>query len=143
MKYCVFDSGVIVTAMAERSSASRQLLRRVADQKMVPLLSTPLLCDYEAALKMPEQRLAHGLSLDEVDAFLAGFASAAEPVDVTFLWRPQMKDPYDELILEAAVNGSAEIIVTHAVPKFAPIAALFDIAVLRPADYITALAPLG
>jgi predicted nucleic acid-binding protein len=32
----------------------------------------------------------------------------AEPVPTHFLWRPQLRDPNDEVVLEAAVNGRAD-----------------------------------
>lgn len=56
----------------------------------------------------PEQRLATHMSEADVAGFLSAFASAAEPVEVHFLWRPQLADPADELVLEAAVNGQAQ-----------------------------------
>ena len=67
-----------------------------------------------------------------VAGFLAALASAAEPVDVHFMWRPLLPDPADELILEAAVNGGAAAIVTHNVRDFR--AAAQD---LRPAGHDT------
>lgn len=48
------------------------------------------------------------MSEGDVEGFLAAFASAAEAVEVTFRWRPQLSDPKDELVLEAAVNGEAD-----------------------------------
>ena len=55
----------------------------------------------------PAQRLATGMAKEDIVGFLAALASAAEPVDIHFMWRPQLADPADELVLEAAVNGRA------------------------------------
>lgn len=64
-------------------------------------------------LKRPEHRIVTGMSGEDVEAFLAAFASAAEGVDVHFRWRPQLRDPKDELVLEVAANGHADALVTH------------------------------
>ena len=84
------------------------------------------------------------------DVILSAFAAksgashrllrAVEAVDVTFLWRPQMKDPDDELVLEAAVNGNADAIITHDVRTFAAHGAIFGIKVTTPTDYLKELA---
>jgi predicted nucleic acid-binding protein len=68
-----------------------------------------------------------------VEGFLAALASAAEPVELNFLWRPQLSDPSDELMLEAAVNGQAQAIVTHNIRDFRPAAVAFGIKVITPA----------
>lgn len=136
MKYIVLSADVVAKAFSSKAGASNRLLREVAEGRLVPLLSSPLFLEYETTLKQAEQRLAHGLTLDDIDGALSAVARAAEPVDVTFLWRPQMKDPNDELVLEAAVSGSAEAIVTLNPDKFSAIATLFGIAVLTPQDYM-------
>ena len=56
------------------------------------------------------------------------------PVEIRFLWRPQLQDPGDEMVLEAAINGHAEAIVTHNRRDFVPAAGRFGIEVLSPAD---------
>lgn len=129
----VLDSSVIVAGLRSRLGASNRLLELVAEQRLVPLVTTALFLEYEEVLKRPEQRLATGLSEADVAGFLAAFASAAEPVDVHFLWRPLLADPDDELVLECAVNGRAEGIVTHNLKDFAAAFRELRIAIITPA----------
>jgi predicted nucleic acid-binding protein len=76
------------------------------------------------------------MSPEDVEGFLAAFASAAEPVELNFLWRPQLRDPADELLLEAAVNGRAEALVTHNVRDFQSATARFGVRTLTPGAYL-------
>ena len=100
------------------------------------MLATPaLFLEYEEVLMRPDQRAAHGLSDARIEGFLAALASIIEPVTVHIGWRPQLRDPSDEMVLEAAVNGRAHAIVTFNTSDFIP-AARFGIAVLRPAELL-------
>ena len=87
-------------------------------------------------MKGPEQQLAHGLSVAAIDEFLAEMAALIEPVEVHFQWRPLSRDPSDQMILEAAINGGADALVTYNVADFAGVAARFGVAVLRPHDVL-------
>jgi hypothetical protein len=79
------------------------------------------------------------VALADVESFLAAFASAAEPVEVNFRWRPQLKDSSDELVLEAAVNGHAGALMTHNIRDFQSAARLFDLRVLLPRELLKEL----
>lgn len=82
----------------------------------------------------PEQRAVHGLDTIDIERFLAALASAVEPVTVHIGWRPQLRDPADEMVLEAAINGRADAIVTFNARDFAPAAQQFGLSVLTPAE---------
>jgi predicted nucleic acid-binding protein len=60
----------------------------------------------------------------------------AEPVLTHFLWRPQLRDPNDEMVLEAAVNGKAEALVTFNVRDYGTAASQFGVEVLLPREAI-------
>lgn len=128
----ILDTSVIVAGLRSQLGASNRILMLVAEQKLSPLITTALFLEYEDVLNRSEHRLATGMTKDDVAGFLAALASAAEPVDVHFLWRPQLADPADELVLEAAVNGRATAIVTHNVRDFLPAAHGFGIEVIAP-----------
>jgi predicted nucleic acid-binding protein len=103
---------------------------------LVPLLTPALFLQYEDVLKRPEQLLVSRLTLTQVDQILAALASAAEPVTIHYSWRPQLPDPTDELVLEAAVNGRADALVTYNVRHFAQAAARFGLRLARPVEVL-------
>ncbi len=97
-----------------------------------PTCTDALFLEYEEVLGRPE----HRLDLDEIQRFLKALASACEPVDARFLWRPQLRDPSDEMVLEAAINGRADALVTHNVRHFTSAGNRFGLQVLTPADLL-------
>ncbi len=137
MRRVVLDTSVIVTALRSASGASNAILRLVAQGRLVPLVTPALFLEYEDVLKRPEQRLVTRLSLIEIDQFLAALASACEPVDIRFQWRPQLHDPGDEMVLETAINGRAEFLVTHNVRDFVTAAKKLGLRVRRPGELLT------
>jgi putative PIN family toxin of toxin-antitoxin system len=132
----VVDTSVVVAALRTRSGAGNAVLRLVANRRLVALATPPLFLEYEDVLKRPEQRLAHGLTLESVDQFLAEFAALVEPVEVHFLWRPQTRDVNDEMVLEAAINGRADALVTYNVADFTSASERFGIPTVSPAELL-------
>lgn len=132
----VLDTSVITSALRSSTGASNALIRFVATQKLVPLVTTALFLEYEDVLKRPEQTLVHGLDSTGIDRFLAALASASEAVNVRYQWRPQLSDANDEMVLEAAVNGRADALVTHNIKDFKAIGTKFNLRIMLPADVL-------
>jgi predicted nucleic acid-binding protein len=108
----------------------------IASRRLQPLLTIAQMLEYEDVLKREEQMSAHGFSRDEIDAVLGELAAWADPVEIRFQWRPQTSDPGDECILEAAVNGRADAIITHNVRDLDGPARRFGIPVFRPGEFL-------
>lgn len=135
----VLDTSVLVAGLRSSRGASNALLALVARGKAVPLVTTSLFLEYEEVLLRAEHRLATGMSEADVAGFLAAFAGAAEGVEVHFQWRPQLGDPADEMVLEAAINGHADALVTHNVADFAEAARRFGLRIARPGELLKEL----
>lgn len=122
--------------MRSPSGASAALLRAARRREITPLLNVALALEYEATCRLAEHRLAADLSMDQVMVFIDAIIAIAEPVESHYLWRPQLRDPADELVLDAAVNGQAAAIVTFNKRDFGAAPARFGVALLTPAEAI-------
>jgi len=108
----VLDTDVIVAGLRSSRGASRQLLHAALDGQFDLLLSVPLILEYEAVLRRREQLEACGLDERQVERVLDDLAAVARPVKFAFRWRPKLRDPNDDMVLETAMNGGADAIVT-------------------------------
>lgn len=122
--------------MRSPKGASAALLRLALDGQVSMLLSVALAIEYEAKCRLPEHRLASGLDQEEVDVFVTAVIALAEPVENYFLWRPQLRDAADEMVLEAAVNGRADALVTYNIRDFGTVPVRFGMELLKPADVL-------
>lgn len=136
MNRVILDTNVLASALRSSRGASFAILQLVYERRLRPLLSVPLLFEYEDVLRRPEQVAHHGLSSAGIDGFLAELAALSEAVEVHFRWRPQLADPKDEMVLEAAINGSADALVTYNVRDFLGASSSFGLRILRPAELI-------
>ena len=128
----VLDTNVVISALRSRRGASFAVLREIG-QSWVPLISVPLVLEYEAVGKREAERL--GIPASTVEAIVRAFCFLGRETDVYFRLRPFLPDPGDEFLLELAVAGRADGIVTHNVRHFAG-AELFGIRVMTPREFL-------
>ena len=129
----VLDTDVLVAAFRSERGASRQLLIAALDQRFVLLASTAIWLEYEAVMTRPSQLDAMQLYATEVRDALAALATVAEQVLIHFLWRPVLTDAEDEHVLDLAMNGRADMLVTFNQGDFAEASRTFQIEVVTPA----------
>ena len=134
MMRVVLDTNVLVAASRSRTGASFALLTALRHDRFSALVSVPLMLEYEAVLKRPEQLAASGRSVAMTDAFLDALAARLEPVHLHYLWRPQPRDAADEMVLETALNGRAQALITLNIGDFSP-ATHFNLPVLTPGAF--------
>ncbi|MGE0918597.1 putative toxin-antitoxin system toxin component, PIN family [Trichlorobacter lovleyi] len=129
----VLDTNVLVAALKSSRGASFRLLSLIEQDHFTPHVSTPLVTEYEAVLK----RGITSLSAEEIDDVVDFICSRAVLNKIFYLWRPVLKDPDDDFILELAVKTNAAII-TWNVADFKH-AARFGIAVITPREFLASL----
>jgi predicted nucleic acid-binding protein len=95
--------------------------------------------EYEAVLTRGEHLMASGASVEDVADVLDGLAAVGTRVRLAFRWRPALPDPDDDMVLETAVNGRADTIVTFNGRDFNPVAAKFGCRVVSPAELLRRL----
>ncbi|MCY3970882.1 MAG: putative toxin-antitoxin system toxin component, PIN family [Acidobacteria bacterium] len=135
----VLDTNVIVAALRSPIGASAALVDHALNATFVLVLSVPLALEYEAVCLDPAQRIVSGLSETEVEAVVSALCAVAAPVAARFLWRPQLRDPGDEMVLETAINGEADALVTFNRRDFGPAPERFGIALLSPQEALRRL----
>src|ERR1039457_6257865 len=113
--------------MRSPAGASAAILRSIRQGQASLLLNVPLAMEYEVVCQRADHRLAAGLTEQQVDIFVSVVIAMAEPVETHFLWRPQLRDPNDEMVLEAAVNGRANALVTFNLRDFGTAPAQFGV----------------
>ena len=129
----VLDTAVVVAAMRSPTGASAALLLHARKGKVTLLANVALALEYEAVCRRPEHAVAAGLSADDVEVFVDAVLAMVEPVASHFMWRPLLRDPTDEMVLAAAVNGRAAAIVTFNERHFGAVPMQFGVEVLMPA----------
>jgi putative PIN family toxin of toxin-antitoxin system len=137
----VLDTNVIVAAMRSPKGASAALLMAARRQQITILANVALALEYEATCRRAEHGVAAGLRPSQVNIFVDAVIAMAEPVETHFLWRPQLRDPADEMVLEAAANGRASAIVTFNSRDFGGVPLQFGIEVLSPLDVLRRIKP--
>ena len=136
---CVFDTDVVVAAIRSPKGASAALIRALQLGQVKVAASVALFVEYEATCTRPEHVSAAGLHISEVSDFLDALAGLMDPAEIHFLWRPQLRDPGDDMVLEAAVNAMADVIVSFNIKDYADVPQRFGIKVLLPCDALARL----
>lgn len=135
----VLDTDVVVAALRSPSGASAEPLRLARKGRITLAASVSLFMEYEAVCTRSEHLIAAGLSAPDVQIFLDALAALVQPVTIHYLWRPQLRDLADELVLEAAVNARADALLSFNLRHFQQAATRFGLELTRPGDFLRTL----
>lgn len=135
MTRVVVDTNVLVAAMRSRRGASHALLRSIGPKASFRIvLSVPLVLEYEMVLRRRTK-----LEQTDVEAVIDYLCRVGDRQPIYYLWRPFLRDPGDEMVLEVAVGASADMILTHNVRDFAGVEERFGVRIVRPSEFLTEL----
>ena len=110
----VVDTNIFINVLVGKSeSASREIFRRCLKREYQPLMSNALFNEYNDVLNRERIISLCPLTKDEKMKLLKAFMSVSTWVRIYYLWRPNLLDEADNYLIELAVAGNAEIIVTH------------------------------
>ena len=133
MTRVVLDTNVIVSALRSRNGASFKLLSLVGTGAFETVVSVPLVVEYEYAAS--KTAIAVGLDLPTIGSILDYVCKVSLHQDIFFLWRPILKDPRDDMVLEAAVASSSQGIITFNTKDFDK-AASFGLSIQTPLEFL-------
>ncbi|MES2921765.1 MAG: putative toxin-antitoxin system toxin component, PIN family [Verrucomicrobiota bacterium] len=109
----VVDTNVFIAAILSPAGENRDVLRACLLGRAKPLMGAALFHEYEDLLGRTELMAKCPLSAKERQSLFDAFLSVADWIKVYFLWRPNLPDEADNHLIELALAGSAETIVTN------------------------------
>jgi putative PIN family toxin of toxin-antitoxin system len=135
----ILDTDVIIAALRSSKGASAEIIRRVLRGEIQIELTVAITLEYEAVATREEHLRAGEISAVEATNLIDALAALAEPIEIHFRWRPQLRDPDDEMVFEAAINARDRTIVTFNTRDFAIAADRFDVTLATPGQFLETL----
>jgi putative PIN family toxin of toxin-antitoxin system len=136
----ILDTNVLVAALRSDMGASFAIVSQLPSERFQMALTVPLYLQYQEVLTRPEH-MTGASTPDDILNFLRYLCSIAHRQRVFFLWRPWLKDPQDDMVLEAAVASQSRYIITHNLRDFtgSGIEEYFGIVPIRPREFLQRL----
>jgi predicted nucleic acid-binding protein len=131
---------VFIAALYSRNGYAFTLLSQIDGGAFTVNLSVPLILEYEAVTKRMLGKLE--ISAQDVDAVLDYVCSVGRRHKIFYLWRPFLKDPKDDMVLELAVAARCRVIVTYNQKDFAGVEKQFGIRVMTPGAFLESIGAL-
>ena len=138
--HIVIDTNILISAQRSRRGASGKLLSLVGTGRFDVHLSVALALEYEDVLM--RYRLELGLTQDDVTDLVDAICALSTPHQIYYLWRPYLRDPGDEFVLDLAVAAGCGYIVTFNQRHFAGVER-FGIQVLTPGEFLKIIGEAG
>ena len=136
----VIDTNVIFSALRSRCGASFKLVSLLPSGRFLVSISVPLIIEYEDVLK--RGNLPPPISEKDIGDFIDFLCHVGNPQDIFFLWRPFLPDPPDDLVLEVAVAGGCDAIITYNKRHFKNVDK-FGLRILDPREFLAEIGAIS
>lgn len=136
----VIDTNVLFAAFKSRRGASYKLVSLLPEEKFSVAISVPLIIEYEDVLR--RGKLPSPISAQDISDFIDFFCSMGERQEIFFLWRPFLPDPNNDLVLEVAVAGGCDAIITYNKRHFKNVTK-FGLRILDPREFLIEIGVLS
>jgi len=130
----VIDTNVLFTALKSRRGASYKLVSLLPTERFSIAISVPLIIECEDVLK--REKLPAYITEEDISDFIDFLCHIGDQQDIFFLWRPFLPDPSDDLVLEVAVAGGCDAIITFNKRHFKNVEK-FGLRILDPKEFLT------
>ena len=134
----VLDTAALTSAIRSSTGAAAEIVRLAAVGKLTLLLDLKLVCEYRDVALRPQHIAASGRTSEDAEAIIEMLEAIAVPVLVRIKHRPLSQDENDDMVLDVAINGQADAVVTNNIKDFRTAAERFGIQVLTPRDFLIA-----
>lgn len=137
MQNIVIDTSVVISALIGKAGPSRKVLRKCFEQEYLPLINNTLFCEYSDVTSRADIIERCPIDAAEVNDFLNGLYLVSKWVNIHFLWRPNLLDENDNFLIELAVAGNADFIITNNLKDLKNAQLKFDsFLVLSPEEFL-------
>ncbi|MBN1471754.1 MAG: putative toxin-antitoxin system toxin component, PIN family [Syntrophaceae bacterium] len=130
----VIDTNVIFAALKSRRGASYKLVSLLPSKNFSIAISVPLIIEYEYVLR--RGKLPPNITDRDISDLIDFFCQIGDQQDIFFLWRPFLSDPSDDLVLEVAIAGDCDAIITYNKRHFKNVDK-FGLRIIDPKEFLT------
>jgi putative PIN family toxin of toxin-antitoxin system len=134
MRKIVVDTNVLLAALRLRNGASFKLISLIGQEKFEVCISVSLILEYEEQCQLIYEAI--GLTENDIQDVLNYLCWAGTSTKIHFLWRPFLHNIDDDMILELAVAGGCDSIVTYNLKDFKNVEQKFGIKVISPKQFL-------
>ena len=132
----VLDTNIVYSGLRSRNGASFKVLESLLRTKFQPCVSVPLILEFQQTLIGKQSDLA--LEVSEIESVLDYLCLVGHKQNIFYLWRPILRDPKDDMVLELAVAAECEYIVTYNAKDFRG-AERFGVSIVSPLKFLKAI----
>lgn len=108
----VIDTNVFISALMKGDTAPRALLRRCLLGQVKPLIGNALYAEYEDIMAREHVFRNSPVTATEREALFDAFVAQCQWINIYYRWRPNFRDEADNHLMELAIAGNAQWLIT-------------------------------